>query len=136
MMKCQKKMYIILAYLYNYWFCYENEKNELSTVYLEECKYKIKKIKMCKFINPELESESELESDTELESVRIWFWIVAFFLPSLLSTLYCLCFKQCIDGCLFDCCQFTLNKSKKIIILLTLNKCWLKKVSFYFPDFG
>ena len=31
----------------------------------------MKKIKMCKFINPELESESELESDTELESVRI-----------------------------------------------------------------
>ena len=47
------------------------KKNELSTVYLEECKYKIKKIKMCKFINTELESESELESDTELESVRI-----------------------------------------------------------------
>ena len=37
-------------------------------VYLEECKYKIKKIKMFKFINTELESESELESDTELES--------------------------------------------------------------------
>ena len=39
-------------------------------VYLEECKYKIKKTKMSKFINTELksESESELESDTELES--------------------------------------------------------------------
>ena len=37
-------------------------------VYLEECKYKIKKIKMFKFINTELESESELESDTKLES--------------------------------------------------------------------
>ena len=39
-------------------------------VYLEECKYKIKKIKITKFINTELEldSESELESDTELES--------------------------------------------------------------------
>ena len=37
-------------------------------VYLEECKYKSKKIKMNKFINTELESESELESDTELES--------------------------------------------------------------------
>ena len=36
----------------------------------EECKYKIKKIKMPKFINAELESEpeSELESDTKLES--------------------------------------------------------------------
>ena len=34
-------------------------------VYLEECKYKIKKIKMSKFINTDLESESELESDTK-----------------------------------------------------------------------
>ena len=37
-------------------------------LYLEESKYKIKKIKMCKFINTGLESESELESDTELDS--------------------------------------------------------------------
>ena len=41
-------------------------------VYLEECKYKIKKIKISKFVNAELESESELESelesDTKLES--------------------------------------------------------------------
>ena len=41
-------------------------------VYLEECKYKLKKIKMSKFINTELESESEsesdLQSDTELVS--------------------------------------------------------------------
>ena len=40
-------------------------KNELSATLLEECKYKIKKIKMFKFINTDLESESELESDTE-----------------------------------------------------------------------
>ena len=46
------------------------EKKNYPQVYLEECKYKIKKIKMTKFINTELESdsESELESDTELES--------------------------------------------------------------------
>ena len=37
-------------------------------VYLENCKYKIKEIKMSKFINTELESEWELESDTELKS--------------------------------------------------------------------
>ena len=45
------------------------KKNYLE-VYLEECKYKIKKIKITKFINTELESDSksELESDTELES--------------------------------------------------------------------
>ena len=46
------------------------KKMNYSQVYLEECKYKIKKIKMSKFINSELESEweSELEFDTELES--------------------------------------------------------------------
>ena len=44
------------------------EKKNYPQVYLEECKYKIKKIKMSKFINTELESESELESDTALES--------------------------------------------------------------------
>ena len=38
------------------------EKKNYPQVYLEECKYKIKKIKM---LNTELESESELESDTE-----------------------------------------------------------------------
>ena len=39
-------------------------------VYFEECKYKIKKIKMSKFINTDLvsKSESELESDTESKS--------------------------------------------------------------------
>ena len=46
------------------------KKMNYPQVYLEECKYKIKKIKMSKFINSELESEweSELEFDTELES--------------------------------------------------------------------
>ena len=39
-------------------------KNYVQT-YLEECKYKIKKIKMPKFINTELESELELHSDSE-----------------------------------------------------------------------
>ena len=55
--------------LYNYWFYYENGKKNLQ-VYLEECKYKSRKIKMTKFIKIELQSESEskLESDTELES--------------------------------------------------------------------
>ena len=45
------------------------EKKNYPQVYLEECKYKIKKIEMSKFINTELvsDSESELESDSELE---------------------------------------------------------------------
>ena len=34
-------------------------------VYFEECKYKIKKIKMSEFIKTDLEPKPELESDTE-----------------------------------------------------------------------
>ena len=41
------------------------EKKNYPQVYLEECKYKIKKTKITKFIEAEL--ESELESDIELE---------------------------------------------------------------------
>ena len=46
------------------------EKKNYPQVYLKECKYKMKKTKMTKFIEAELESEShpELESDTELEA--------------------------------------------------------------------
>ena len=46
------------------------EKKNYPQVYLEECKYRMKKTKMTKFIEAELksESESELESDIELES--------------------------------------------------------------------
>ena len=37
------------------------EKKNCPQVYLEECKYKIKKIKMTKFVNTELESDSVSE---------------------------------------------------------------------------
>ena len=45
-------------------------KKNYPQVYFEECKYKIKKIKMTKFIDTVLESDSEsqLESDTELDA--------------------------------------------------------------------
>ena len=45
------------------------DKKNYPQVYLEECKYRMKKTKMTNFINVELESESEseLESDIELE---------------------------------------------------------------------
>ena len=43
------------------------EKKNYLQVYLEECKHRMKKRKMTKFIEAELESESELESDIELE---------------------------------------------------------------------
>ena len=41
-----------------------NKKN-YPHVYVEECKYKIKKIQMPRFINTELETESELDTTTE-----------------------------------------------------------------------
>ena len=46
------------------------EKKNYPQVYLEECKYRMKKIKRTKFKEAEIESESEseLESDIELKS--------------------------------------------------------------------
>ena len=44
------------------------EKKNYPQVYLEECKYKIKKTKITKFINTELESESESDMKLELKS--------------------------------------------------------------------
>ena len=46
------------------------KKMKYPQVYLEEYRYKIKKLKMSKFINTELESDSdsEVESDTELQA--------------------------------------------------------------------
>ena len=52
--------------MYNYWFCYENLKKYYLQVYLEERKYKAKKIQTPGFINAELESDSE--SDLKIES--------------------------------------------------------------------
>ena len=48
-------------------FVMRMKKMNYPQVHLEECKYKIKKIKMSKFMNTEIKSESEsgLESDTE-----------------------------------------------------------------------
>ena len=48
-----------------------NKKNYLQ-VYLEECKYRIKKIHTSKFINTELEtdSQSDLETDSESNTTR------------------------------------------------------------------
>ena len=39
-------------------------------VYLEECKYKVKKIQLSKFINAELESDSYSEAESEYDSVH------------------------------------------------------------------
>ena len=43
------------------------EKKNYPQVYLEECKYKMKKTKVTKFINTELESESESELEFDSE---------------------------------------------------------------------
>ena len=37
-------------------------------VYLEECKYRIKKTKMSRFINAELKSDSDDDSDDDFDS--------------------------------------------------------------------
>ena len=43
------------------------EKKNYPQVYLEECKYKIKKTKMTNFTQAELESDSESESESDIE---------------------------------------------------------------------
>ena len=43
------------------------EKKSFPQVYLEEYKYRIKKMEINKFINTKLESESESEPESELE---------------------------------------------------------------------
>ena len=44
------------------------DKKNHPQVYLEECKYRVKKIQMSRFINTELKSDSESDSEAESES--------------------------------------------------------------------
>ena len=44
------------------------DKKNHPQVYLEECKYRIKKIQMSRFIKAELKSDSDSELDSEEES--------------------------------------------------------------------
>ena len=46
-----------------------DKKNHLQ-IYLQECKYRVKKIQMSRFINTKLKSDSE-SSDSDLESEKI-----------------------------------------------------------------
>ena len=67
----QKKICIILALLaitIDSVMRMDKKKNH-PQVYLEECKYRIKKIQMSRFINTELKSESESELESESEAV-------------------------------------------------------------------
>ena len=45
----------------------KTNKKYYPKVYLEECKYRIKKKQLFKFINAELESDSDSDSDSEAE---------------------------------------------------------------------
>ena len=47
------------------------DKKNHPQVYLEECKYKIKKIQMSKFIDTELKSDSNSELDSDLDSGKV-----------------------------------------------------------------
>ena len=98
------------------------EKKNYPQVYLEECKYKIKKIKMDKFIDTELESdsESELESNTELEAkLESDSDSEQFFTHMVTSQMVAYCFERIKK----NCSHFAdLKQSKKLlVILLNLN---------------
>ena len=43
------------------------EKKNFPQVYLEECKYKIKKTQMLRFINTELGSDADSDSESDAE---------------------------------------------------------------------
>ena len=49
------------------------DKKNHPQVYLEECKYKVKKIQMPKFINTELKLDSESDLDSDLEKTEAKF---------------------------------------------------------------
>ena len=46
------------------------DKKNHPQVYSEECKYRVKKMQMFKFINTELKSDSESDSDSDLENIE------------------------------------------------------------------
>ena len=46
-----------------------NKKNH-PQIYLEECKYKIKKTRIPKFINTEIKSDSDSETESENDTVN------------------------------------------------------------------
>ena len=65
-MICQKKICITLDSVLRI------DKKNHPQVYLEECKYRAKKIQMSRFINIELKSDSEpSDSDSESEKIEV-----------------------------------------------------------------
>ena len=49
-------------------FVIKMEKKNYPQLYLEECKYKIRKIEMSRFINTELDSDSQSDSELMIKS--------------------------------------------------------------------
>ena len=64
----QKKICIILALLA--WLLWEWIKQNHPQIYLEECKYRVKKIQMSRFISAELESDLDSDSDSGYDTVN------------------------------------------------------------------
>ena len=67
-MKCQKNMHYTCIACITIDFIMKMDKKNYLQIYLEECKYRIKKMQMSKFINAELEYDSESDSEAESES--------------------------------------------------------------------
>lgn len=63
MMKYQKSMHCACIACINIDSIIRLEKTNYPEVYLDECKYKIKKIKISEFINTELDSDSGSRSE-------------------------------------------------------------------------
>ena len=68
-MKCRKKICVILACITIDSVMRVDKKN-YPLVYLEECKYRIKKIQMSRFINTKLKSDSDSELDSQEEESK------------------------------------------------------------------
>ena len=64
----QKKILTILALCITLDSVLKINKKNYPQVYLEECKYKVKKINTLRFINIELELDSESDVEADLDS--------------------------------------------------------------------
>ena len=65
-MTCQKKICIILIYS-----VMKINKKNYPQVYLEDCKYKIKKIQTPRFINAEIQIQSQIQKQSQDIMLRI-----------------------------------------------------------------
>ena len=61
------------------------DKKNHPQVYLEECKYRVKKTQMSRFINTELKSDSDSELDSDSDSEKVGSKFDAELMPKLES---------------------------------------------------